>query len=172
MKSVDRVILNTVFKFILFSITWIDKWRVDTKEEGKKYHMETSISNSFSFFIFIHQFRLWWNRENVAIIIGSAQFRFWNPLISQSSPDENLSWVTEWAFHLHTCMLETRWVTHRAIHTICHPLFQLLIASSLSTLLCYPMLILSMESPCGYGIFPKYNNLKLVVDFLYSLLLL
>lgn len=154
MKSVDRVILNTVLEFILFNITWIDKWRADTKEEGRKYHMETSISNSFSSFIFIHQFRLWWNRENLAIIIGSTQFRFWKPLISQSSPDENLSWVTEWAFHLHTCRLETRWVTQRAIHTICHPPLQLLMASSLSTLLCYPMLILCMGSPCGYGIFP------------------
>lgn len=154
MKSVDRIILNTVLEFILFNIAWIDTWRADTKEEGRQYHMETSISNAFPSFIFIHQFRLWWNRENLAIIIGSTQFRFWNPLISQSSPDESLSWVTEWAFHLHTCRLETRWVTHRAIHTIRHSPLQLLMASSLRTLLCCPVLILCMGSPCGYGIFP------------------
>lgn len=72
MKSFDSVILNTVLEFILFNITWIDKWRADTKEEGRKYHMETSIPNSFFSFIFIRQFRLWWNRENLAIIIGST----------------------------------------------------------------------------------------------------
>lgn len=98
MRSFDSVILNIVLEFILFNITWIDKWRANTKEEGRKYHMETSIPNSFFSFIFIRQFRLWWNRENLAIIIDSTQFRFWKPLISQSSPDENLSWVTEWAF--------------------------------------------------------------------------
>lgn len=59
MKSVNRVIPNTVFKFVLFNYTIIYAWRGDIKEEGRKYHMETSISNSLSFFIFIHQFRLW-----------------------------------------------------------------------------------------------------------------
>lgn len=128
MKSADRVTANRVFEFVLFNYTIIDTWRGDTKEEGRKYHMETSISNSLSF-IFIHQFRLRWNRENLSIIIGPQQFRLWNPLISQSSPDENFSWVTEWAFPLHTCSTETRWLTPRAIDPICYPLLQQL---------CYP----------------------------------
>lgn len=166
-NNVDRGIHKTELGFILLSYQIIrslsNRWEGSTQDQGRWYHMETSLPNSLSCFSF---------NPSIQGALGSNYHLSTGLILQIHLPEHGLlrtfvEGVTEWAFPLSIWRLEIRCV---AIYTTSPSCVATANRLRCGKFFLYPHLYSLWDCQTDTRYFQK-NNLNLVVDFLTALLL-